>query len=81
MEMIDEIRMKVAQNLFELSQRAVDQSIIRHISIRELRESFNTGDIIEDYPDDKYGPSCLIFGFTRQEDLFIFNAAILHVLC
>lgn len=65
MPMIDEIRMKVAQNLFELSQHAVDQSIIRHISIRELRESFDTGDIIEDYPDDKYGPSCLILGFTR----------------
>jgi hypothetical protein len=67
MAMIDEIRMKVVQNLFELSQHAVDQSIIRHISIRELRESLNTGDVIEDYPDDKYGPSCLILGFTRAK--------------
>ena len=23
------------------------------------------GKIIEDYPDDKYGPSCLIFGVTE----------------
>jgi len=23
------------------------------------------GEIIEDYPDDKYGPSCLILGFTN----------------
>jgi hypothetical protein len=22
--------------------------------------------VIEDYPDDKYGPSCLILGFTRS---------------
>jgi len=67
MIMIDEIRAKVAQNLFELSQHAVDQSIIRHISIHELRESVENSDIIEDYPDDKYGPSCLILGFTRTK--------------
>ena len=23
------------------------------------------GEIIEDYPDDKYGPSCLILGYTK----------------
>ena len=23
------------------------------------------GEIVEDYPDDKYGPSCLIFGYTQ----------------
>lgn len=22
------------------------------------------GEVIEEYPNDKYGPSCLIFGFT-----------------
>ncbi len=65
--MIDEIKAKIAQNLFELSQHAVDQSILRHISIRELRESLENSHIIEDYPDDKYGPSCLILGFTRTK--------------
>jgi len=24
----------------------------------------NRSEVIEDYPDDKYGPSCLILGFT-----------------
>lgn len=28
------------------------------------REAVAHGNIIEDYPDDKYGPSCLILGFT-----------------
>ncbi len=64
--MIAEIRQKIIQNQFELSQHAVDQSIIRRISIQEIREVFITGKIIEDYPDDKYGPSCLILGFTSQ---------------
>lgn len=62
--MIEEIRQKINQGQFEFSRHAVDQSIIRRISVQELREAVATGEIIEDYPDDKYGPSCLIFGFT-----------------
>ncbi|MCB0193611.1 MAG: DUF4258 domain-containing protein [Anaerolineae bacterium] len=62
--MIEDIRHKIAQDQFEFSRHAVDQSIIRRISVQELREAVATGEIIEDYPDDKYGPSCLILGFT-----------------
>ena len=51
---------------FEFSQHAVDQSILRHISVQELRDSIMVGKVIEDYPDDKYGPSCLILGFTTD---------------
>ncbi len=25
-----------------------------------------TGEVIEDYPEDHYGPSCLIFGYTEK---------------
>ncbi len=63
--MIDEIRRRVARGDFEFSQHAVDQAIIRHISVQELREAIDGGGVIEVYPDDKYGPSCLIFGMTR----------------
>jgi hypothetical protein len=63
--MIEEIRKKVAQNLFEFSQHAVDGTIIRRIAVQEVREVIANGEIIEDYPQDKYGPSCLILGFTQ----------------
>ncbi len=63
--MIDEIRRRVARGDFEFSQHAVDQAIIRHISVQELREAIAGGDVIEVYSEDKYGPSCLIFGVTR----------------
>lgn len=62
--MIDEIRRRVVRGEFEFSQHAVDQTIIRHISVQELREAIAGGEVIEVYPDDKYGPSCLIFGTT-----------------
>jgi hypothetical protein len=71
---IAEIREKVAADLFEFSKHAVDQSIIRRIDVAELREAIFNGHIIEDYPDDKYGPSCLIFGETTA-------GRAIHVQC
>ena len=65
--MIRELRSKIANGQFEFSQHAVDQSIIRHISVQEIREAFATCEIVEDYPDDKYGPSCLVLGFTLAD--------------
>ena len=62
--MIEKIREKIAQNQFEFSQHAVDQGIVRRISVQELRDAIANGEVIEDYPEDKYGPSCLILGFT-----------------
>jgi len=63
--LIDEIRRRVAHGDLEFSQHAVDQAIIRHISVQELREAIAGGEVIEVYPEDKYGPSCLIFGITK----------------
>jgi hypothetical protein len=63
--MIEEIRTKIQVGQFEFSKHAVDQSILRQISVQELREAIANGEIIEDYPEDKYGPSCLILGFTQ----------------
>ena len=64
MVIINDIREKIVRGQFEFSQHAVDQSIVRHISVQELREAIAVGEVIEDYPTDKYGPSCLVFGMT-----------------
>jgi Domain of unknown function (DUF4258) len=72
--LIEEIRQKIANNEFELSKHALDKSTKRRISINEIRETVASGLVIEDYPDDKYSPSCLISGFTLA------NRAV-HVQC
>ena len=65
MGMLDEIRHKIARREYEFSKHAVDQSIIREISVAEVEQSLlKRSELIEDYPDDKYGASCLILGFT-----------------
>lgn len=71
---IDELRVEIAANRFELSKHAADQSIARRIGMQELREVVARSGVIEDYPDDKYGSSCLIFGETT-------SGRPLHVQC
>ena len=63
--MIEQIQEKFVRDEFEFSRHATDQSILREISVGEIREAVSRGEIIEDYPQDKYGPSCLILGFTQ----------------
>jgi len=72
--MIQKIRKKVINNEFEFSKHATDQCVLRDISVDEIRQAIITGEIIEDYPDDKYGPSCLIMGYTN-------NNRPIHIQC
>lgn len=68
------IQAKVAAGQFEFSRHAVDQSLRRRISVQEVREAVAGSQMIEDYPDDKYGPSCLLLGYTQ-------NLRPLHLQC
>ena len=67
MQIIDQLREKFSNDKFEFSKHAVDQSIMREISVQEIRSAVGVGEIIEDYPEDKYGPSFLIFGMTGKK--------------
>lgn len=73
--MISAIQEKIRSRRYELFRHALDQSIKRGISIAELEEAMlGSAEIIEDYPDDKYGPSCLVLGYTVA-------GRALHVVC
>ena len=72
---MDEITSKIKFKQYEFSKHALDQSIIRDISVSEIEEAISENAlIIEDYPNDKYGPSCLILGYTK-------NKRPLHIQC
>ena len=72
--MIGDIQRKFLSLQYEYSLHAVDQSILRRITRREVEQAIAEGEIIEDYPTDKYGPSCLLLGFTAK-------GRPLHVQC
>jgi hypothetical protein len=64
--MIDEIRQKIAIGQYEYPKHAVNKTIKRGIAVNEIAEAIASRSmIIEDYPDEKSGPSCLIFGITE----------------
>lgn len=69
---IKSIQDKIIKGEYRFSDHAVKNMIERSINRYEVEETILTGEIIEDYPNDKYSPSCLIYGRTRKErDLHI----------
>jgi len=67
MEILNEIRAKIQQGQFELSRHAVDRMLLRNILMPEIQQVIANGEMIEDYPNDKYGPSCLVLGLTLTQ--------------
>ena len=67
MDILSNIQKKVRNGQYEYSRHAVDQTIIRSISTKEVEEAILSRiEMLEDYPEDYYGPSCLILGFTKS---------------
>ena len=46
------------------THRLRDGAVERNISEQEIREAGSQAITIEEYPDDKYGPTRLLLGFT-----------------
>lgn len=74
-DFLDEVR-KVAKKRIIYTQHALDEMNTEEdiISCDEIREIIFEGEIIEDYPEDKRGHSCLIFNYTSKR-------RAVHVIC
>jgi hypothetical protein len=62
---IKQICSQLINGEFEFSRHAFIRSVERNISEKEICQAAEGIVIIEDYPDDKYSPSCLVLGFTK----------------
>jgi len=67
MKSLQEIQRQLQAGDFEFTRHAFKRAVERNISEEEIKEASITMEVIEDYPDDKYSPSCLLLGFTREE--------------
>ncbi len=69
----EDIKEKFRDKDYLLSDHASDRAARRGITSAEIEEAIENGEVIEDYPDDKYSPSCLIYGQTG-------SGKMLHIL-
>jgi hypothetical protein len=69
---IDKIKKGIKSKHY-FTHHAIEKMAERMISEIEIVESVRDGEIIEEYPEDKYGPTCLIYGATKKN-------RVLHVL-
>jgi hypothetical protein len=67
-----DIRFRLSAGNFEFSRHALKRAVERDIAETEIREAGASAELVEDYPDDKYSPSCLVLGFTE-------NGRALHI--
>ena len=58
------IQSKIQAEEYRVSDHAVKRMIQKSIERHEVVETILNGEIIEEYPEDKYSPSCLIYGKT-----------------
>lgn len=71
---IDRIRTKIREGDYRLTVHAAIRSKERGITTRDMEAAILNGEVIEEYPDDKPFPSCLICGHTP-------DGQPLHVVC
>lgn len=72
--MIAKIREKIASDQFEFSEHAVGQSIIRRISVQELREAVANGEFLKTTLMTNMDQAVLYWASLQGADLSTFNA-------
>ena len=68
------IREEVGQQTYEISLHADDERIADGLTVSQWEVSLSGCKVIEDYPDDPRGESCLTVGFTA-------DGRPIHVVC
>lgn len=58
---INLIRRAVASDRYEISQHAERERRNDGLSLADIENAVQTGKVIEDYPDDPRGSSCLVW--------------------
>jgi len=66
---IKDIQDKIKDGKYRFSDHSVKRMIEKFVDRQEVEEVVLGGEIIEEYPDDKYSPSCLIYGKTSKGEI------------
>lgn len=61
-----DIQDKIKKGEYRFSGHALKRMIEKSVNRHKVEEAILDGEVIEEYPDDKYSPSSLIYGKTRE---------------
>jgi len=70
---IDVVRSAGATGVYELSLHADEERLDEGLTITEVEEALRSAELLEDYPNDPRGHSCLVLGYVRGRPV--------HVVC
>jgi len=68
------IKGQVERGAYQLKLHAMERASLRGIDPLDIKEALSNGEVIEEYPEDKRGKSCLVYGKTK-------GSKDLHVVC
>jgi len=71
---LDFVRSEIRNQSYEITLHADEERISDQLTIAELESVLLSGMILEQYPDDQRGESCLILGFSPE-------GIPVHVVC
>jgi hypothetical protein len=68
-DIVEILQTKVRENRYRLTSHAEKEREADHITVQVIEEAILSErcELIEDYPTDPRGPSCLMLGFTKAE--------------
>jgi uncharacterized protein DUF4258 len=66
---VDEIHRLVRTGRYEVSIHAQQERLAEDLDIREIEEALGNGEILEEYPDDPRGESCLVCGYAGEKPI------------
>ena len=68
---IDEIRQLVQAGRYEVSIHAQQERLEDDLDIDEIEVALLQGELIEEYPNDPRGPSCLVGGLAGARPIHV----------
>ena len=74
----DEIQRLIREGRYEVSIHAQQERLEDDLDIEEIELAVLQGDLIEDYPTDPRGPSCLVGGLAGANPIHVVLARIIH---
>ncbi|MBI3952060.1 MAG: DUF4258 domain-containing protein [Acidobacteria bacterium] len=68
---IEFIRQSAALGRYELSLHADDERLEEGLTVNHIEETLRSAELLEDYPDDPRGHSCLVLGYAGGQPVHL----------